>query len=326
MPNKLLRVTPEEELAIREARLQGLALKVRLGAEGADPSAPSRKRTADVIAAENLAKRKPSSRGLDLTDAGEDINISHGHREVLEALRIDGERIGIVSDIHVPSHDKVATEAALRFLKAKGIDTLIINGDFMDMYAISDHDKSKLRQITFGDELEEGRTILKQIREYFGASVRIIYQEGNHEERYARFLPQAMAGDKVRGSTIREQLELDSVNIEWVGDRRGIDIGSLRVYHGHELRAAGVNPTRAMLTKTMHNTIVGHLHRSHSLVRPKLTGEPIGAWVTGCLCDLRPHYAPVNEWVHGFAYFEFDTTGEFVPNNYTIRNGKVYAS
>lgn len=302
--NPRLRLTPEEIEAVRLVRLERMAQMAR-------------KRQ------ETLAQRKPVSKGLNLSEFAEDINISHGHREVLDPLRIDGAKVGIISDIHVPSHDKVATEAALRYLKAKGIDTLIINGDYMDMYAISDHDKSKLRQITFGDELEEGRLILRQIREYFGSDVRIIYQEGNHEERYARFLPQAMAGDKVRGSTIREQLELDAVGIEWVGDRRGIDIGSLRIYHGHELKAAGVNPTRAMLAKTMHNTIVGHLHRSHSLTKPKLTGEFIGAWVTGCLCDLRPHYAPVNEWVHGFAYVEFDTTGTFALHNHTIMNGVV---
>lgn len=304
-----MRLSDEEVAVIQELRLKPVAERV--------------KRTADLIATENLAKRKPSSRGLDLTDDGEDINISHGHREVLDALRIDAARIGIISDVHVPSHDKNATEAALRYLKARNIDTLIINGDFMDMYAISDHDKSKLRQITFGDELEEGRLILRQIRAYFGNGVRILYQEGNHEERYARFLPQAMAGDKVRGSTIREQLELDAVGIEWVGDRRGIDIGSLRVYHGHELKAAGVNPCRAMLAKAMHNVIVGHLHRSNSLTRPKLNGEYIGAWVTGCLCDLRPHYAPVNEWVHGFAYVEFAVDGTFTLENKTIMNGAV---
>lgn len=289
------------------------------------PIAERIKRTTPERAEHNLKKRNKVTKGLELTDYSAEINISYGHREVLEPVQLQGTRIGIVSDIHVPSHDKEATEAALRFLKTKDIDTLIINGDFMDMYAISDHDKSKLRQITFGEELEEGRVILKQIREYFGNAVQIIYQEGNHEERYARFLPQAMAGDKVRGSTMREQLELDALNIAWVGDRRGIDIGSLRIYHGHELKAAGVNPTRAMMVKTMHNTIVGHLHRSHTLIRPKLTGEQLGAWVTGCLCDLRPHYAPVNEWVHGFAYCEFNTLGTFTIINLIIINGKVLA-
>lgn len=303
--NPRLRLSDEEQEAVRQVRLKRMAESAR-------------KRQ------ETLAKRKPSSKGLDLS-GGEEVglDISWGHKEVEAPYKLEGSRVGIVSDIHVPSHDKVAFEAALRYLKSQNIDTLVINGDYMDMYAISAHDKDKLRQITFGDELEEGRLILKQIRAYFGNDVHIVYQEGNHEERYQRFLPMAMAGDKVRGATLREQLELDSLNITWVGDRRGIDLGKLRIYHGHEIKASGVNPTRAMIMKTMHNTIVGHLHRENSLIKPKLDGEYVGAWVTGCLCDTTPFYAVVNEWTHGFALVTVDVNGTFAVHQHRIINGKV---
>lgn len=260
--------------------------------------------------------------GLNLP-APTSLNLPHGHKEVENAFVCNGRRIGIISDVHVPSHDKQATEAALIFLKSKDIDTLIINGDFMDFYQISRHDKSALRAITFGDELEEGRIILKQIREYFGKQVNIIYQEGNHEERYARFLPQQLAGQKVRGSTVAEQMELQALNITWVGDRRGIDVGKLRVFHGHEINAAGVNAPRAMLAKSLDNVLVGHLHREQQLIKPRLNGEFVGAWVTGALCDRRPHYAPVNEWTSGFAFVECEPNGIFSVSLHRIIEGVV---
>jgi UDP-2,3-diacylglucosamine pyrophosphatase LpxH len=302
--NNIMRVTDAEALLLKKIRENAVT-------------------TAQAIGRSEL-KPAPNIGGpLDLEQELDDLDLPWGHKEVEDPYVCSGRRVGVISDVHVPSHDKVAVEAALRFLKTKEIDTLIINGDFMDMYQISSHDKDPMRRITFGDELEEGRLILGQIRKFFGKNVDIIYQEGNHEERYGRFLPKEMAGDKVRGSSIREQLDLHEHNILWVGDRRGINLGKLRVYHGHEMKAAGVNPTRSMIMKAMHNVVIGHLHRQNALVKPRLDGGSVGAWVTGCLCDLRPHYAVSNEWGHGFAFVEISEDGTFALQLHSIINGKV---
>ena len=316
--SNVMRVTDAEALLIKKIR-QG-ALSGSSTEEQAISQTIHEKFGGDV---RPVTEPRKFGGGLDLEDESDDLDIPWGHKEVEDPYIVSGQRVGIISDVHVPSHDKVALEATLRYLKRKEIDTLIINGDFMDFYAISNHDKDKMRQITFADELEEGRLILSQIRRYFGPSVAIIYQEGNHEERYARFLPRELAGSKVRGSSIREQLDLHEHNIIWVGDRRGIDLGKLRVYHGHEIRASGVNPTRAMIMKAMHNVIVGHLHRQSALVKPRLDGGSVGAWVTGCLCDLRPHYAVSNEWGHGFAFVEVTDDGTFALQLHSIINGVV---
>lgn len=270
---------------------------------------------------QEIHERTTAKVGLDLPASV--LDLPHGHKEVENPFVIDGKRIGVISDVHVPSHDKTATEAAIVFLKSKEIDTLIINGDFMDFYQISRHDKSPLRAITFGDELEEGRVILQQIRDYLGPHVQIIYQEGNHEERFSKFLPQQISGAKVRGASVAEQLDLHRLNITWVGDRRGIQCGKLRIYHGHEINAAGVNAPRAMLAKALDNVLCGHLHREQILVKPRLNGELVGAWVTGALCDKRPHYAPVNEWVHGFATVECEPSGMFSVQLHRIIDGVV---
>ena len=264
------------------------------------------------------------SGGLNLdADTSDSLDLPHGHKDVQEPYQLTGKKIGVISDVHVPSHDKYATEAALRYMKTIGIDTLLINGDFMDFYQISDHDKDKTRSITFGDELEEGRLILSQIRAYLGPDVTIVYQEGNHEERYKRFLPQAMAGDKVRGSSVREQLDLDRYGVIWVGDRRGIECGKLTIYHGHEMKAAGVNAARNLVNRLMDNVLIGHLHRPQSVQRPRLKGDAIGAWVSGCLCDLRPHYFPINEWQHAFNIVHVEENGLFRVESKLIHNGMV---
>lgn len=299
-----VRLTPEEQEIIREHRLQKISIKL-----------------ADKVAAQ---KGAPTiGMGLDLVSKTDELDLPYGHNEIEVPVKLEGRCIGIISDVHVPYHDKAATEAALRWLRLQNIDTLVLNGDYMDMYQISNHDKDKRRSITFGDELEEGRTILSQIRSYFGAGVQIVYQEGNHEERYERFLPQAMASDKVRGSSIAQQLDLHLHKIDWVGGRRGLEAGRLSIYHGHEMRASGVNAARQLNMRLMDNVIIGHLHRPQSVQRPRLKGDVIGSWVSGCLCNLRPFYAPINEWQHGFNLVRVFDDGMFNVESKLISRGQV---
>lgn len=302
-----VRLTPDEMEIIREHRLRAMAIKLKSKLE-------AQKATPTIKGGLNLMESVEKKNELDLP---------WGYSEVENPLRIESELAGVISDVHVPFHDKKATEVALRYLKAQGIDTLILNGDFMDMYQVSDHDKDKRRSLSFGDELEEGRSILGQIRSYFGAAVKIYYQEGNHEERYERFLPQALANDKVRGSSVAQQLDLHQHDITWVGGRRGMELGRLSIYHGHEMRASGMNAARSLSVKLMDNVLIGHLHRPQSLQRPRLKGDVIGSWVSGCLCNLRPFYAPINEWQHGFNIVRVQTDGFFTLDSKLICGGAV---
>lgn len=301
-----VRLTPEEQELIRSYRLRDISEKLAQKVAAQLPEA-------NLGQGLDLIKQSPED-GLDL---------SYGHNEVELPVKLEGRVIGVISDVHIPYHDKAATEAALRWLRQQEIDTLVLNGDFMDMYQISDHDKDKRRSITFGDELEEGRLILSQIRAYFGSGVKIVYQEGNHEERYERFLPHAMASDKVRGSSVAQQLDLHQYNIEWVGGRRGLEAGRLSIYHGHEMRASGMNAARTLNMRLMDNVIIGHLHRPQSVQRPRLKGDVIGSWVSGCLCNLRPFYAPINEWQHGFNLVRVFDDGLFNVESKLISRGQV---
>lgn len=302
-----VRLTPEEQAIIREHRLRNISIKI----------------------ADKIAAQKPVAsigEGLQLgadVSAADDLDLPHGYNEVDKPFELHASVVGVISDVHVPFHDKRATESALRYLRSQNIDALVLNGDFMDMYQVSDHDKDKRRSITFGDELEEGRLILSQIRSYFGADVQIVYQEGNHEERYERFLPQAMASDKVRGSSVAQQLDLHQHKVTWVGGRRGIELGRLSIYHGHEMKASGMNAARTLSMRLMDNVLIGHLHRPQSVQRPRLKGDVIGSWVSGCLCNLRPFYAPINEWQHGFNIVRVHDDGMFQLENKLISQGQV---
>ena len=54
-------------------------------------------------------------------------------------------------------------------------------------------------------------------------------------------------------------------------------------------------------------------------IRDKVTG----AWVTGCLCGLKPLWLPINRWGHGFAIVTTYSDGNFTVENKKIIDGMV---
>ena len=54
-----------------------------------------------------------------------------------------------------------------------------------------------------------------------------------------------------------------------------------------------------------------------------INGKVIGAWSTGCLCDLNPRYMPLNNHNLGFARVEVEPDGSFEVHNHKIINGRM---
>ena len=52
-------------------------------------------------------------------------------------------------------------------------------------------------------------------------------------------------------------------------------------------------------------------------------GSETVCFSTGCLCDMRPAYAVLNKWNHGFAVVVVRDGGEFDVSNLRIQSGKV---
>jgi metallophosphoesterase superfamily enzyme len=239
---------------------------------------------------------------------------------------------GIISDAHWPFHDLRrdasgqfygAYLTALQELKNAGVQTVILNGDMMDCYQLSSHEKIELKR-SWKWELDVGKKMLEHLRKFFGDGVRIIYREGNHEERFQRYL--ARKASELQGTIdIESMLGIRDNGIEWVCNRAKMTIGKLWVDHGHEwYGGGGVMPARNFRMKALDNILVGHVHRtSQDQIRRPLDGSFIAGWSVGCLCDLNPHYAPRNGWNHGFATVQLEGDGTFAVNNRTIINGVV---
>ncbi len=271
-------------------------------------------------------------RGLSVNQQEQTENLIEGWLRDDDIAEVTSSRTGIISDMHWPFHDVKKDKdgkfygsylTALEHLKQSNIGTLVINGDAMDCYQLSRHEKLEKHR-DFSWELDVARAMLRYLREFFGDKVRIIYREGNHEERFAKYLAN-QAGALQGVVDLHTLLGLSGLGIEWVGEKRKLSIGKLWVDHGHEwFGSGGVNPARAYRMKANDNILLGHVHRTtFDMVKRPLDGSFFAGWTMGCLCDLNPLYAPRNAWNHGVCTVDLEKTGEFTINNRIILNGKV---
>jgi predicted phosphodiesterase len=226
-----------------------------------------------------------------------------------------------VADNHIPFHEEGAIELAVKHGKQRGAKDVVILGDFLDHYQESDFCKQP-DVSTLTQELEDGREALEWLRKQFPKG-RIIFKEGNHEERFAikvhKCLPEAGA---LLDNFTYDKLGFKELNIELVNDRRRIDMGYLTAIHGHELgkgTAVLVNAARTLQLKAKDISICAHWHVPAQHRVRTLRRSHIGCWSLGCLCNLTPRYAPINDWELGFAVFHrIDEKGNFVIENKTI--------
>lgn len=236
--------------------------------------------------------------------------------------------VGVLSDIHVPYHDEVALRAAVDQLRGDKIDALVLNGDTCDFYAISRYTKNPKKR-KFSAEVDAARDMLAWIRAQF-PRIPIVFKAGNHEERWSHWLWQhapEISDDKRTG--LDEWLDMANHGIAYVDDQRPIMAGQLPILHGHEKGkgfAAPVNQARGAFLRLQHTVLEGHGHRTSAHCEPDMFGREIFCWSTGCLCDLRPEYARINKFNHGFASVKVHSDGQFDVSNFRIANGKVRTS
>lgn len=244
-----------------------------------------------------------------------------------DAFQINGPaRVLVLSDIHIPFHDKTALIAALERGKRDACDVVLLNGDILDCYAESFWEKDpKLRD--FPSELKAVREFLGTLRSNF-KKARIIYKPGNHEERHTRYMrlkaPELLGVPEFDFGNIVHAVDY---GVELTSEMVMVKVGRLPVLHGHEYRFAisnPVNPARGLFLRAKTHAVCGHMHQSSQHSEKNLEDNVVSCWSTGCLCNMHPAYRPYNGWNHGFAIVDIDKNGVFEVNNHRIIHGKVY--
>jgi predicted phosphodiesterase len=232
----------------------------------------------------------------------------------------------LLSDIHVPYHEPEAVKAAVEWGKTKGINTIILTGDFMDFYQLSSFTRDpRMRELR--DELDAGYEMLYYISSTL-PKAKIYFLPGNHERRLENYL--RIKAPELLGAS-GDELDLDfflkfsDFGVTYLKNRQIIKAGELWIGHGDDfgVKSNTVNPARTFMLKGKVNYIGGHFHTSSEHTWKRMDGKVEGCWSLGCLSGLYPEFRKFNEWSHGFGHVKINEDGTFRVFNAKIINGKV---
>jgi len=265
-----------------------------------------------------------------LYDTGErsrnPFTLPESHIEVTNVWRLPKSirKVGIMSDIHIPHHDNDAIQTALDYFKSENVDAIFINGDMLDFYQLSFHEKDP-RKTSIATELEMGRQLLAYIRQEFPL-VNIYFIPANHEARMQRYLmvkaPELL---DIQDFELDVLLRVREYDVEWIPYGSKCYMGKLLVEHGDKIKGSGgVNPARTLFTKLKRHALCSHFHRTTESTERVYDDEVIVNYSIGCLCSLEPSYMPVNNHNHGCAVVSVGLDGNFSVENKKIVNGKIY--
>ena len=235
------------------------------------------------------------------------------------------KKLGVIGDLHIPYHDEDAIETACDKMEAEEVDSILINGDLLDFYQLSFHEKDP-RKVHFKNEIESGKQFFEYIRSRF-PGIPIYFIPGNHENRFERYLrikaSELLDMDEFRLDVI---LHVAEYKIEYIPFRTKVVFGDFLIEHGDKIPGAGgVVPARTALMRLKTNCIINHFHKSsQSSQRVYGVGEPttIIGYSIGCLCELAPDYMEINEWNHGFAILT-KVDNLVSVNNYKIEGNTI---
>lgn len=253
--------------------------------------------------------------------AGAKPQLPKSRAELWTPFELDGAaRVGVISDLHIPWHSEIAVEAAVKHLQSQRIDTLLINGDYGDWYGLSRYVKHPKERDDVA-ELYAQREGIAWLREKF-KKARIVFKEGNHDQRWDDYAHLSHAKIALEDEmSLPHWLHFDKYGIEHVKDQRAVLAGKLAIFHGHELpkgSSSPVNPARGAFLRTQDTVMVGHSHQTSSHSSNNWRKKEVMVWSTGCLCDLSPRYARIQNWNWGFACVNVHSGGDFDVSNFRI--------
>lgn len=254
------------------------------------------------------------------------LEIPKGIQQVLPPVKYTRKGDWLITgDWHVPYHDEVSIESMIRFCFDNKIPNILLNGDGVDFYRLSDY-VSDPRMASPSNELETMHEILKGLRKYFRGHR--VYKIGNHEDRYERYLYQrASAVVGISAFQLDQVLRLRELKFDYITSKQHVIVGDLPVFHGHELpRGSGspVNPAKTLYSRIGSSGVVSHHHcSSEHTATEGLSKKLHRCFSIGCMCQMVKGYSPINSWNIGFGRARVDAKGNTEFRNYIVDRGKI---
>lgn len=238
------------------------------------------------------------------------------------------KKILFIPDLHFPYNDKKYWRLLMKVAKDLKPNIIVIVGDFIDCYCVSDYNKDPKRINTLKEETASARQGLREL-ESLNAEENI-YCFGNHESRLDRIIVQKAPA--LKGLVDIETL-LDLRKWRVVEYQEHTTIGKLNITHdvGH----AGKYAAFQTLDAFQDNVVIGHTHRASVVYQGTVAGIPhvcMNLGWGGSVDDIDyMHKAKANrDWMHSFGLGYMEKNGivhcQIVPviNKKCVIEGKLY--
>ena len=242
----------------------------------------------------------------------------------------DIKRYLVLGCIHIPFQNKAIMQGIYDMMYDHSFDGLVLNGDFLDMGALSSYDKGKINTtgVTLQDEFDEGNKVLDKLMSLLPSNAELYWNSGNHTDRYFKWksdVNNSKYGDKVANPFWNLKLYKRGFIVNENYNSAKVDIGSLDIIHGfyHNVHCA-----KKHLDTFRRNILFNHTHR----IQTYREGD-FAAYNCGFLGDINaPIFSYANAamksaWANGFAIVNsYTLTDEhFVDTIGCVNNSFVYA-
>lgn len=227
----------------------------------------------------------------------------------------------VIGDNHFGAHSEVVNEIFFKFVEELRPSTIILNGDTLDMFAISKYPKDARYSCSLVEERKAYHDFLYTLHKITESYQTKIYEtNANHsgdgiEGRWWRYLSERL-GEVGKIPEVLEALSYKNVFLpsqEWsrveLVDYVEIVPGFL-VMHGDVVRKHGGFSARGLFEKWFTSIIANHTHRIGMTAQriPAIGSQKeriITVYENGCACDLRPLYATAANWQNGFSIVNY---------------------
>lgn len=216
---------------------------------------------------------------------------------------------------HVPFENKKLHRGVMKLINdyKQDIKGFHLMGDFMDINALSSHDKGKftaVKGMTLTDEYNSGNKLLDKFQDVLPSDCWKTYVYGNHEDRYNRWMGN-MDNAKTPLPSPTEALNLlergFQVKESWSQDFFTIG-NDLDIFHGIYF---SVHCAKAHIDKLRTSCAFVHTHRIQTYVEGHVAAFNIGA----CADFNSPAFGYATRpmkaaWANGFAVCIVDKDGK----------------
>ncbi len=214
----------------------------------------------------------------------------------------------VLNDTQIPFEDKrVLWDLVVPFVRDLKPYGVVLNGDIVDCYEISDYDKDPQHR---GMTLRRERAGAERLMTALPGATEKWWLGGNHEDRFRRLLWR-QAPQLAHDMAFEKFFHLADHGFQWKPYGEQLWLGKLLVTHGFLVaQASGVSAKRHF-ERLGTSVLIGHTHRLGQYHKRNQGGDH-AAYENGCLCRLDGlGYAQYPDWQQGFSVVDVFEKGYF---------------